>query len=255
MIAISSSYGNDSCALIRWAHDNGADLADEVFVVFIDTGWSSGEWPARVAELELWVAALGFTPVRIDPAVKFEELIAHKKGFPNQRYQWCSAILKGLPFLGWIDEQDPEAKAVVMIGKRREESDERANTPEYVEASEYHGGRRLWHPLYLHDEAARDALLLSAGIVPLPHRSQECAPCVNANRADFLILTESEIARVEALEAKVGKPMFRVKRYKSKLYPNGAKGIRQVMQWAHKAPIAEDEPQGFSQCSSGYCGY
>lgn len=255
MIAVSCSYGNDSVALIQWAHDHGADLADEVFVVFIDTGWSSGEWPARVEELELWVAALGFTPVRIDPPIKFEELITSKKGFPNQRYQWCSGILKGLPFLTWIDEIDPGAKAVVMIGKRREESEERADTPEFIESSEYHGGRRVWHPLYLHTESERDALLHHAGVAPLPHRSQECAPCVNANRADFLLLTETEVARVEALEAKVGKTMFRVKRYKSKMYPNGAKGIRQVMQWAHKAPITEDEQQGSSQCSSGYCGY
>lgn len=254
MIVISSSYGNDSCALIQWAYDAGLDMVDNVTVCFIDTGWAGEGWLERVTKLESWVAALGFEVVHLKALMGFEELMAHKRGFPNQRYQWCSGILKGLTFLNWIDELDPEAKALVCIGKRREESKERAETPEFLPDSEYHGGRTLWHPLYLHDEAQRDALLAKAGVTPLPHRSQECAPCVNANRADFLLLNESEIQRVEDLEKKVGKTMFRPKRYESQLYPNGCKGIRQVIQWAHKAPLAPDEPTGFAQCSTGYCG-
>lgn len=255
MYVISSSYGNDSCALIYWAHGFGLHLIDDVYVTFIDTGWAGDGWMERVAEKEEWVRSLGFIPVRITPPVQFEDLMVMKKGFPNQRYQWCSVQLKGIPFLQWIDEADPDCKAVVLIGKRRDESAERASTPEYVDESEYHGGRRLWHPLYLHSEADRDLLLDLAGIEPLPHRSQECAPCVNANRADFLILTEKEIARVEALEKEVGNLMFRRKRYISKMYPEGCTGIRQVIQWAHKAPLEPEEPQGFATCSSGYCGH
>lgn len=105
-----------------------------------------------------------------------------------------------------------------------------------------------------HTHEHRDALLARAGITPLPHRSQECAPCVNANRADFLILTESEIKRVEELESEVGKTMFRPKRYQTRNYPNGCHGIREVIQWARKEPIGSDEDQGFSKCSTGYCG-
>lgn len=255
MFVISTSYGNDSCALIQWAYEHGLDLVDDVKVTFIDTGWHGIGWPERVTEMETWVKSLGFEPVRIVPFVQFGELMEMKSGFPNQQYQWCSAMLKGVPFLEWIDKADPEGKALVLIGKRREESSERADTPEYLPDSEYHGGRTLWHPLYLHDEAARDELLARAGIEPLPHRSQECAPCVNANRADLLLLTEREIVRVEELERDVGQTMFRPARYKSKMYPNGCHGIRQVIQWAHKAPLEVDEPQGFSTCSSGYCGY
>lgn len=255
MFVISSSYGNDSCALIQWAYETGLDLVDDVKVVFIDTGWSGEGWMDRVAKMEAWVTGLGFEAIRIEPLLQFEELMEIKDGFPNQQYQWCSAMLKGVPFLEWVDKADPCGNALVLIGKRREESAERADTPEYLLDSEYHGGRTLWHPLYLHDEAMRDALLLRAGITPLPHRSQECAPCVNANRNDFLLLTEKEIARVEALERDVGRPMFRAARYKSKMYPDGCHGIRQVIQWAYKAPLTADEPQGFSTCATGYCGF
>lgn len=249
MIVISSSYGNDSIATIQWAYEQGIESA---FVPFIDTGWAGEGWMARVGRCEEWVRSLGFTPVRITPAVQFEELIRMKKGFPNQRYQWCSGQLKGLPFLDWIDEADPECKATIYIGKRREESQERADTPEFIDASEYHGGRRVRHPLYLHTEAARNALVIRAGFEVLPHRSKECDPCVNSNRADFRDLAPSDAAKTAKLEGEVGKTMFRPKRH------GGAKGIERVIRWANSTRGQYNDKQEdlfASPCSSGYCGY
>lgn len=202
MNVISSSYGNDSVAMIQWAHEQ--QLPD-VHVVFIDTGWAAPGWLDRVIRMEAWVRTLRFTVVHLVSSVSFEELMVRKKGFPSQRHQWCSGILKGLPFLTWIDDVDTANAATVMIGKRREESQERADTPEFIESSIYHGGRRVWHPLYLHTEAMRDQLLHRAGFDPLPHRSKECSPCINANRSDMRQLTEQDIERVEAIEAKVAK--------------------------------------------------
>lgn len=63
-----------------------------------------------------------------------------------------------------------------------------------------------------------------------------------------------EIQRVEDLEEETGQTMFRPKRYKTRMYPNGCHGIREVIQWAHKAPLQLDEPKGYSQCATGYCG-
>lgn len=248
MNIISSSYGNDSVAMIQWAHEQGLQ---DVSVVFVDTGWAAPGWLDRVGRMEQWVKSLGFTVVHLKSPTKFEELMVLKKGFPSQRYQWCSGTLKGLPFLTWIDEADTENKAIVMIGKRREESQERANTPEFIEQSEYHGGRKIWHPLYLHTEAMRDELILRAGHKVLPHRSKECSPCINANRDDMRQLTEEDIERVEALEAKVGKTMFRPKRH------GGAKGIRKVIAWAYaeRGQYDNRQDQMFNQCSSGYCGF
>jgi 3'-phosphoadenosine 5'-phosphosulfate sulfotransferase (PAPS reductase)/FAD synthetase len=246
--AISSSYGNDSVAMIQWAHEQ---KLQGVSIIFVDTGWAAPGWIKRVDRLEGWVKLLGFDVVRLKSEMSFEELMLKKKGFPSQRYQWCSGILKGLPFLTWIDEADKENAAVVMIGKRREESQERASTPEFIESSDYHGGRRIWHPLYLHTETMRNELLARAGIDPLPHRSKECAPCINANREDMRQMTEADISRVEDLEAKVGKTMFRPKRH------GGAVGIRKVIAWAYaeRGEYNEKQDQMFNQCSSGYCGF
>ena len=221
MNIISSSYGNDSVAMIQWCYENDV----EAIIVYIDTGWAADSWAERVRLCELWARKIGFSTLQIQPDVQFQQLMRDKKGFHNQRFQWCSGLLKGIPFLNWIDLVDEKCEAVVMVGKRRAESKERKNTPAVV-ISEYHGDRLLIHPLYKHTEADRDALISRTPFPVLAHRSLECSPCVNANSGDFRVLTDADIEKVEALEAEVGKTMFRPKRH------NGAKGIREVVEWA-----------------------
>ena len=221
MNIISSSYGNDSVAMIQWCYENEV----EAIVVYIDTGWAAEEWYDRVNSCEHWARGIGFKTVQIRPEVQFQQLMRDKKGFPNQRFQWCSGMLKGIPFLNFVDKIDSDGEAIVLVGKRRVESRERSETPA-VTISEYHGDRLLMHPLYRHTDADRDELIARTPFTVLEHRSLECSPCVNANAGDFKILSASDIAKVAALEAEIGKTMFRPKRH------NGAQGIRQVIDWA-----------------------
>ncbi len=221
MNIISSSCGNDSVALIQWAKENELN---NVVVTYIDTGWAAPSWQERVDRVKRWVESIGFDFVTIS-SMGMEKLVDIKKAFPSNRYQFCTAHLKGIPFLNWIDEYDKDFNSKVLIGKRRAESRARAETPEYIENSEYHGGRTVWHPLYLHSDKQRDELLEKAGFEILPHRSQECSPCVNANKADFLLLEPEQIKRVSDAEVKLGKPMFRPKKF-------NAVGIHGVITWA-----------------------
>lgn len=221
MLAISVSYGNDSIAMLQWAHETGQQ---DVWAVYCDTGWASPSWPQRVERGEALARSYGFQTVQCK-SMGMPALVRMKKGWPGNGQQFCTTWLKGVPFLEWIDEADPTRQAVVAVGKRRVESKERADTPEFIEASEYHGGRTVWHPLYMHTDEDRNALLARAGFDPLPHRSRECNPCVNGNRKTFLGLTPGEVERVSDLEAEVGKPMYRPKRF-------GVIGIHGVMVWA-----------------------
>jgi len=248
---IFSSYGNDSVALIQWAHEQG--LRD-VVVVYSDTQWAADWWAARVEKLEWWVHSLGFWTDRTT-SVGFVELAKQKKAFPTQQFQWCSYILKIEPGERWLTENDPDRRAACLVGVRREESDARADFPRYLVRSGNHGDRIMLAPFADFTEEQRDDLLRRAGVESLPHRSMECSPCVNSNRKDLQALTESEIVRLEAVEhnmttlfgmTKNGKPrtIFRPHRHM------GAVGIREVVKWAHagrgkyRADVTASEENG-----------
>lgn len=230
--------------MIQWAIEN---KVGNLHVVFSDTGWLAPGWIQRVERIHAWAETHG-VQTHIIKSIGMVELVRIKKGFPGNAQQFCTAHLKGIPFLEWIDKADPDCNAVVLVGKRRAESPDRADTPEFIADSEYHGGRTLWHPLYLHTDEQRNQLLLRAGFDPLTHRSMECNPCVNANRADFLRLTPGEIERVNDLEVEIGKPMFRPKRF-------GALGIYGVLAWAKDGRGRGDIDEENAQCAGLFgCG-
>lgn len=267
---IFSSYGNDSVALIQWAYEQGLK---DVVVVFSDTKWAASWWMARVETLEWWVHRLGFWTDRTT-SLGFVELAKKKKAFPTQQFQWCSYILKIEPGERWLAENDPDARAVCLVGVRREESQERADFPRYLIRSGNHGDRVMLAPFADFTEEQRDDLLRRAGVEPLPHRSMECSPCVNSNRADIRAMTDAEVDRVDEVEktmttlfgmTKNGKPrtLFRPHRHM------GAVGIREIKKWADsprgkyrppegamiEADADEDLPPEKDEwtCNNGYC--
>lgn len=243
---VFASYGNDSVALLQWAHE--WDLED-VAVVYSDTGWSTADWRARVDAMEQWVKTLGFTPYRTE-SIGFAGLAREKKGFPTQRYQWCSYRLKIEPGMRWLEEHDPNKSAVCLVGARRDEAADpestRAKFPEYLVRSENHGGRMMLAPMVDYDSSARNALIKRAGIEPLPHRSRECK-CINSNKSDMRLFTEADIAEIEDLEREIGRPMYRPHRHM------GATGIREVIRWAHSARGKYEPEPETEACNSGWC--
>lgn len=246
---IFASYGNDSVALIQWAIER--QLKD-VAVLYNDTGWAAADWAARVDTMEAWVRAVGYSPARTQ-SIGMEALVYRERGWPRNGMQFCTEHLKIKPTSAWLQKHDPECSAICLVGVRREESARRRTFPEWTEESAAHGGRSLWAPLVNIDQAGRDALLRRARVDPLPHRSDECSPCVNATKADIRRLPEERLAEVERIEAavghtKAGKPRvaFRPAAHM------GAVGIREIYRWAHSGR-GEYEPPCRS-CDSGMCG-
>lgn len=252
---VFSSYGNDSVAVLQWAHEEGLD---GVTAVYSDTGWAADGWNERVERMEAWAQSLGFRTDRTT-SIGFKDLARKKKGFPSQRYQWCSYILKIEPGMRWLEENDPERRAACLVGVRREESQDRAKFPAYLANSANHGGRVMLAPMAEMTEEDRNGFLARAGVEPLPHRSRECK-CINSNRQDLRAYTEADIADIRRIEREVGKPMFRpAKRM-------GARGIDEVMKWANSergkyrppAGAPPEEPDDLPEedmlgCNTGYC--
>ena len=251
MKVIFASYGNDSVALIQWAYEN--DLKD-VYVAHSDTGWAADGWEKRVSQAEAWVKTLGFTPVRI-PSEGMHDLVRRKKAFPRGgggKFQFCTYELKERPAVEWLASVDPTKQAICMVGIRREESANRATFPEWVEASEKHGGRTLHAPLVRLREKQRNDLLSKTPFHPLPVRSKECWPCVNANKKELKHLDDKAIIRVKMLEDEMGinskgnaRVMFSPARH------NDAVGIEAVVNDAKKGI---DDLFGSAGCDGGWCG-
>jgi len=244
---IFSSYGNDSCALIQWAHE--WDL-EGVAVVYSDTGWATADWGDRVIQKEAWARSLGFGTYRT-MSIGFADLARSKKGFPTQQFQWCSYRLKIEPGMRWLAEHDPDKRAICVVGVRRAEAknavDDRASFPGYLAKSGNHGDRCMLAPFAEFSDEDRNALLVRAGISVLPHRSRECR-CINSNRNDLKLFGEADVAVIERLESEIGKTMYRPHRHM------GAKGIREVIKWA-QSPRGKYEPPEESPpaCDSLWC--
>ncbi len=241
---LSSSCGNDSVAMMVKAHAAGVPFT----VVYSHTGWASEKWAARVDLVRSWCnqGKIDFVELNKD-GLTFSELIRLKRGFPMPGKTWCSLHLKALPFLAWADEIDPWCEAVVMIGKRRDESPARKDTPEWIESSDRHSGRTVWHPLAFVTEAERNEILTAAGFEILPHRSGECTPCVNANRGDMRVMEQRDIDKTIALESEVDQHMFRPHHHM------GARGFEQVIKWARSPRGKYEPPEIESSCTEGYC--
>lgn len=252
MYFLFTSGGNDSVALIQWAREKNLQ---DVHVVFSHTGWAHPDWRNRLVEVENWVKQIGFK-YHETHSIGMANLIRNHKGWPRQGLQFCTTELKILPSHALMTSLDPFAEATVLIGVRREESENRKNFPEFTEKSFAHDMRDCWAPLVEYDEAMRNKLLLNCGFEPLPHRSRECYPCINENRGGLKSLDEETIIKVELLEKELGftskgKPrtMFRPYRHM------GATGIRQIVKWA-KSKFGKFDPNDGTgkDCDGGRCG-
>lgn len=250
------SYGNDSIAMLQLLHEHGLK---HVTVIYSDTGWATDAWRERVAKGEEWVRSLGWAAVTI-PSVGFEaSVLGHTEGgmFPTRMAKFCTQELKIRPFLKWATANDPDKRAIICVGVRRAESAARSRMPCFM--PEHDRGRHVWHPLVEFSDADRDAMILKTPFEILPHRSDECAICINGNRADLRRASPDAIARIAALEERVGRPMFAPKDRM------GATGINEVIRWARSERgryssgpsgdlLSALESGDFAVCEDAWCG-
>ena len=225
MYVIFGNYGNETVALMQWAHEQ--QLAP-LTVVHIETGWAAAGWEARVAQGQAYAEQCGFSAVSLAAKKNFRQIMKQQNNFPTTKFQWCAGFLKGLAFLDWLDKVDPAATATILIAQRRALSRAQANMPEFVAESGHYGDRKVWYPLFDTSHQKRDQLLERAGFPLLPHRSLECDPCVNNTATDFMRLQNIDIEKTATLEHALEKFMFAPSSY------GDSQGIQQVVAWIKK---------------------
>lgn len=255
------SWGNDSIALLQLLHEHG--MAEQTYVVYTNTGWAAPYWPERVERGTAWAEGLGFTCIELTTK-GFEDLCMGESDggrFPSGRMKFCTRQLKILPAIKWLNEVDPQHHLICVVGKRRAESLQRSSAPAALPVSANHDGRFLWHPLVEFSDEDRNTMVLKTPMELLPHRSDECEPCIFSSRADLRRVTPAKVDTIRRMEQASGRTMFRPRAYA------GAVGIDEVMRWAWSdrgkfvpkpAPTyvddGEDGDQDDGTCETGMCG-
>lgn len=233
MNILCCSGGNDSVALMQWAVKS---KLENVVVLYNNTKWYSDGWIDRINQVKKFCEKNEFKYFETE-SEGFKNMVRRKKGFPMpaSRMQFCSSVLKTEPTQNWLEKHDPNENAVIYMGKRREESQNRKNHPSQIIYSKEYGFRLQKFPLVFYKERERDFLILETEFDILLHGSMECFPCINSNRADLRLLANDKkrIQEIADLEKEMGftknkKPrvMFRPYRHM------GATGIKEVVRWA-----------------------
>lgn len=199
-LIIRTNFGDESLALTQWAFETG--LAARI--VYIDTGWAASSWADRIRLGESHAEHCGFEVVRLISPISFADAVLGREAFPSPKLQWCAGLLKGLPFLDWLEIIDLAGKAIILLAKRRMASIHHAELSEWLPQCQFHGDRSVWHPLLDWSDLERDGLLERAGFTPLRHRSLECEPCPNSSCADLKRIAPVDKQRLLELESVLG---------------------------------------------------
>lgn len=225
-LVLRLNYSAESMALLAALSEAQPVQCRDIFVVYVETGWASASWDEYVRRGEAFAKACGFTPVRINAPATFQALAEDRQGFPTPKFQWCAGILKGVPFLNWLDEYDLGAEWIIALPKRQALT--RVQIPNTIEECPYHGDRRIIHPILDLTDAARDALLAKHQLINWPRRSLECEPCVNLQTHELAVISEADLKKTEKLEMEIGTSFFPPTRF------GGQPNIAKQVYWARQ---------------------
>lgn len=208
----------------------------KVTVLYNNTGWSISWWFKRMWQIKNLCKKYKFKYAETK-SMGFKSLVRMKKGFPMaaSKMSFCSDYLKKQPTLKWLKKHDPKGEAILYIGIRRCESQNRANHPRSIISATRYDGRAMEFPLVDFSDMERDLTMERTGIDILLHGSMECFPCINSKRSDFRLLAKysdriDEVAELEkeiAVMAKNGKDRYMFRKYRHM----GAEGIKEVVEW------------------------
>lgn len=198
------NFGDESIALLRWLYEQRQQISASVTCVYITTGWESSSWIKHVQKSFQLIESYHFKSVLLNPLVTYDEMIAGRSAFPEVNHQWCASLLKGIPFLNWLDEIDERNETLILIPKRHKACRSFESLPEYISSCEYHGQRAVWHPILNVTNHERDNLIYRAGFKVYHKRSEECFPCVLHSQEDIESSSTQDKQRLHQLEQLMG---------------------------------------------------
>lgn len=221
-VVVSVSTGKDSVACSLFL----TELGIEHDRIFLDTRW---EHPKVREHLEYLRERIGPISVVSGP-LGMVDLILKKGMFPSRARRFCTEELKTFPARDYLNARiDAGDDVVHTVGIRRDESEARANMPEW----EWMDGFdcEVWRPL-IH-WTVDDVIAIHKrhnvkpnGLYLLNLSRVGCWPCINSNKGDVRRIAELTpwiIDQIRDLELQVG--IIAKKRYDKRLAKFLAGGV------------------------------
>lgn len=232
---INGNFGDATIALLQFAHNHGLT---PVTLCYVNTGWAAAHWQNRITAGTHIASQYGIAVVELTSPQSFSDLVRARASFPSIKFQWCPALLKGLPILEWLDQIDPSGTATIISGRRKQASRANQQLPIYQTENIHYGERRTWYPLCDMTDTEFHALIAATGLAPLGHRALECDPCIHSTYRDLACLQPESIAKTAALEQEINTLMFQ------SLQVGQQNDIAAVSQWArlHLLTLQNENP-------------
>ncbi|MBA2656974.1 MAG: hypothetical protein H0U70_08335 [Tatlockia sp.] len=202
---IIGNFGNHSLALMQALIERSVE---DLHFVYVETGWADTSWPERILACSDYASKQGVTVHLLKTKTTFSEMIRDRQQFPSPKFQWCASFLKGLTILDFLDKQDPGCEAMIISGKRQQDSRRYLNLTEFDHNNELYQGRTLWYPLWQLTDSELVGLITRTGFPVLSHQSLECHPCIHASEKELNQLSDHTRTRLEVLEQQINETMY-----------------------------------------------
>ena len=192
---INVSGGKDSTACILAMRE--AEIPCRY--VFADTGWEMPQTYEYIAYLE---SRLGITIDRVGKPGGMVAMIRNERAFPNPRVSWCTDKLKIRPLRRYFEKvaTAEDTDAVSVVGIRAEESQRRAEMPEFQHDERW--GGYVWRPIlhWLIPDVLAAHHRHGIDVNPLYRMGFErvgCAPCKNSTKSQIELFADLAPERID----------------------------------------------------------
>nr|MBA3535100.1 phosphoadenosine phosphosulfate reductase family protein [Tatlockia sp.] len=204
---IIGNFGNHSLAVMQALIERGMQ---GLHFFYVNTGWAAVRWSERVFACSEYARQHGVKVHELKVQATFSEMVRDRQQFPSPKFQWCASFLKGLTLIDYLDDFDPFCEALIISGKRQQDSRRYSTLQEYDFENDFYQGRTLWYPLCQVSDRRFVQLVKRTGFQFEPQQSLECSPCIHTKPEELDQIDQHSLARLEALEQAIGQTMYQV---------------------------------------------
>lgn len=216
----------------------------QIKVVFCDTGWEKDETMQEIETIkdrlkEFDIEFLTLTNPKYPNGMT--DLIKSKKAFPTRMAKTCTQLLKMIPAVEYYKSLNSKGlKVISLVGKRRDESKDRIDTPDKEYYSYKDWGFTIYQPIADWTETDVYSFLDETWGIPQSYfngnKRVGCDECFQADLKSISLMSEDKIKQMEEVESEVSKsytdkvPTFFFRR--NSTFPDGFAPIREIVNYA-----------------------